>query len=178
MSNFRQWWETNVDIKDLEQVYNHSGGQNITWNFADVSSPDGLVPIFWDNPYFTRYKNYSSDRRNRLIGYISGTYEITKWLNATGRISLDTYNQLQEERRAIGSIATGFGLSPVDESSGYQRYSKGFTEINYDFMLNFNKKFGENISLTGVLGTNVRRQNLDAVLASTVGGLVVPELYA
>ncbi|MFM2229152.1 MAG: hypothetical protein RL607_410 [Bacteroidota bacterium] len=178
MSNFRQWWETNVDLKDLEEVYNNSGGQNITWNFADVSSPDGLVPIFWDNPYFTRYKNYSSDRRNRLIGYISGNYEIAKWLSATGRISLDTYNQLQEERRAIGSIATGFGLSPVDESSGYQRYSKGFTEINYDFMLNFNKKFGENISLTGVLGSNVRRQNLDAVLASTIGGLVVPELYA
>ena len=41
-------------------------------------------------------------------------------MSAVGRVSLDTYNELQEERRAIGSIAAGFGLSPVDETSGYQ----------------------------------------------------------
>ena len=45
-------------------------------------------------------------------------------------------------------------------------------------MLNFNKKIGQNLSLTGVLGSNIRRQNVDAVLASTIGGLVVPELYS
>lgn len=178
MSNFRQWWQTNVDLKELEQVYNNSGGQNITWNFSDVSSPEGLTPIFWDNPYFTRYKNYSTDRRNRLISYISGDYTLTNWLTATGRIAMDSYSQLQEERRAIGSIPTGFGLSPVDEGSGYQRYNKQFTEFNYDLMLNFNKKIGQNLSLTGVLGSNIRRQNVDAVLASTIGGLVVPELYS
>ena len=35
MSNFRQWWQTNVDIQELKQVYERSGGQNITWNYAD-----------------------------------------------------------------------------------------------------------------------------------------------
>ncbi|POS02415.1 TonB-linked SusC/RagA family outer membrane protein [Flavobacterium croceum DSM 17960] len=178
MTNFRQWWQTNVDLKELEDVYFNSGGQNITWNWSDVSSPDGLVPIFWDNPYFTRYKNYSSDNRNRLIGYTAATYDINKWLNATGRVSIDTYKSLQEERRAIGSIASGFGLSPVDEGSGYQRYDQSFKEINYDFMLNFNKKFGSDLSLAGVFGTNIRRKSVDNVLASTIGGLVVPELYA
>lgn len=178
MSNFRQWWQTNVDIKELEQVYERSGGQNVTWNWSDVSSPSGLVPIFWDNPYFSRNKNYSSDSRNRLLGYASLNYEINSWLSAMGRVSIDTYRELQEERRAIGSIASGFGLSPVDEASGYQRYDRNFKEINYDLMLNFNKKIGNDISLTGVLGANVRRQSVDNVLASTIGGLVVPELYA
>ncbi|NHN26055.1 SusC/RagA family TonB-linked outer membrane protein [Flavobacterium jejuense] len=178
MTNFRQWWQTNVDVKELEQVYNNSGGQNITWNWSDVSDPSGLKPIFWDNPYFTRYKNYSSDSRNRLLGYASLNYEINSWLSAMGRISMDTYKELQEERRAIGSIASTFGLSPVDEGSGYQRYDRSFKELNYDMMLNFNKKFDSEISLTGVIGSNVRRQYVDNVLASTIGGLVVPELYA
>jgi TonB-linked SusC/RagA family outer membrane protein len=178
MTNFRQWWQTNVDVKQLEQVYNASGGQNVTWNWSDVSSPSGLTPIFWDNPYFTRYKNYSSDNKTRFIGYTSLEYEINSWLKATGRVSLDTHKTLQEERRAVGSIASGFGLSPVDEPSGYQRYDLNFKEINYDGMLNFNKKITEEISLSGVVGTNIRRQSVDNVLASTIGGLVVPEIYA
>lgn len=178
MTNFRQWWQTNVDIKELEQVYNASGGQNVTWNWNDVSSPSGLVPIFWDNPYFTRNKNYSSDNRNRLLGYASLNYELSSWLNFTGRVALDTYRELQEERRAVGSIASTFGLSPADESSGYQRFERNFKELNYDMMLNFNKKFGSDLSLNGVLGSNLRRQYIDNVLASTIGGLVVPGQYS
>ena len=178
MGNFRQWWQTNTDIKELRNVYNASGGQNITWNWADPTSPEGLVPAYWDNPYFTRYQNYSSDNRTRLFSYASLNYQITSWLSALGRVSLDTYKELQEERRAVGSLASGFGLSPVDETSGYQRFDNNFQEINYDAMLNFNKKFGDNISLTGILGANIRRDDRENVLSSTIGGLVTPGIYA
>jgi TonB-linked SusC/RagA family outer membrane protein len=178
MTSFRQWWETNVDVKELEHVYNASGGQNVTWNWADPTSASGLVPIYWDNPYFTRYKNYSSDKRNRLLGYTSLNYEVNNWLSVTGRVSLDTYQELQEERRAVGSIASSFGLSPNEEGSGYQRYDRSFKEVNYDFMINFNKKFGTDFSVNGVIGSNTRRQDVDRVLNSTLGGLVVPEIYA
>nr|WP_294785304.1 SusC/RagA family TonB-linked outer membrane protein [uncultured Flavobacterium sp.] len=177
MGTFRQWWETNVDVKELQNVYNASGGQNITWNWADPTAAQ-LKPAYWDNPYFTRYQNYSSDNKTRLFSYASLNYEITSWLSALGRVSLDTSKQLQEERRAVGSIASGFGLSPVDENSGYQRYDLSFQEINYDFMLNFNKKFGDNLSLTGVLGANSRRNDKDNVLSSTIGGLVEAGKYA
>lgn len=177
IGSFRQWWQTNVDLKELQHVYNASGGQNISWNWADPTAAT-LQPAYWDNPYFTRYQNYSSDDRTRLFSYASLNYEITNWLSALGRVSLDTYRELQEERRAVGSIATGFGLSPVDEKSGYQRYDLNFQEINYDFMLNFNKKFGDNISLTGVLGSNIRRNKKDNILSSTIGGLVTPGIYA
>ncbi|KFF05155.1 SusC/RagA family TonB-linked outer membrane protein [Flavobacterium reichenbachii] len=178
LGNFRQWWQTNVDLKEQQNVYNASGGQNVTWNWADPTSPEGIVPAYWDNPYFTRYQNYSSDDRTRLFSYASLDYKITSWLSALGRVSLDTYKELQEERRAVGSIASGFGLSPVDETSGYQRYDNNFQEINYDGMLNFNKKFGEDISLTGILGMNLRRDNRENVLSSTIGGLVTPGKYA
>lgn len=178
LGNFRQWWQTNTDLKELQNVYKVSGGQNVTWNWADPTSAEGLVPAYWDNPYFTRYQNYSSDNRTRLFSYASLDYKITDWLSALGRVSLDTYKELQEERRAVGSIASGFGLSPVDETSGYQRFDNNFQEINYDFMLNFNKKFAEHFSLTGILGANVRRNDKESVLSSTIGGLVTPGIYA
>jgi TonB-linked SusC/RagA family outer membrane protein len=178
MTSFRQWWQTNTDVQAQKDAYYASGGQNVTWNWTDPTSVSGLTPAYWDNPYFTRYKNFSSDEKTRLISYASLNYEITPWMSAMGRVSLDSSNQLQEERRAVGSIASGFGLSPVDEASGYQRYDINMQEINYDVMLNFNKKFGEDINVSGVLGSNIRRQNVDNVLASTVGGLVVPEVYS
>lgn len=178
MTTFRQWWETNTDVKALKDTYFGSGGQNVTWNWADPTSVDGLVPIYWDNPYFTRYQNYNSDNRNRLFSYASLNYEITNWMSAMGRVSLDTYKEVQEERRAVGSIASGFGLSPVDETSGYQRYDLSYKELNYDLMLNFNKKIGNDISLNGVLGSNIRTTDRDNMLSSTVGGLVVPGIYA
>lgn len=178
MGNFRQWWQTNTDVQAQKDVYFASGGQNLTWNWADPTDSSGLVPAYWDNPYFTRYQNYSSDDRTRLFSYASLNYEITPWLSALGRVSLDTYKQIQEERRAVGSIASGFGLSPVDEASGYQRNDINFQEINYDVMLNFNKKIGSDISLNGVLGMNIRRNDRDNVLSSTIGGLVTPGIYA
>ncbi len=178
MTSFRQWWETNVDVKALENAYNASGGQNVTWNWKDPTSASGLKPIYWDNPYFTRYQNFSSDNRNRLIGYSLLNYELTKWISVMGRVSIDTYQELQEERRAVGSVPLSFGLSPSPESSGYQRTDKSYKEMNYDLIININKKFGPDFSLAGVIGSNARRQNVDRVINSTMGGLVVANLYA
>ena len=178
MGSFRQWWSTNTDIQAQKDVYFNSGGQNITWNWADPTDPEGLVPGYWDNPYFTRYQNYNSDERTRLLSYATLNYQINDWLSAMGRVSLDTYSELQEERRAVGSIANAFGLSPVDETSGYQRKNINFQEINYDAMLNFNKRIGDDFSINGVAGINIRRNTYDSAQLSTIGGLVVPGLYS
>ena len=87
------------------------------------------VPIYWDNYYWTRYKNYETDRRNRFIGNYALDYKVTDWLDIFGRVSVDTYSELQEERRAVGSIAATFGigtgadgsLQRSDQASGYLR---------------------------------------------------------
>ena len=64
MTNFRQWWENNVDVKDQKRAYNFEK-KNVTWNWT---SYDNLTPIYWDNPYFPRYENYETDTRNRHRG--------------------------------------------------------------------------------------------------------------
>ena len=171
MSNFRQWWQTNVDIKELKQVYDRSGGQNITWNWAD---PSDLRPIYWDNPYFTRYKNYQNDNRNRFTGYAKLDYKIAEWLTATTRISTDTYDELREERRAEGSVAAEFGINRLDETSGYQRFNRNYTEQNYDFFLTFNKNITEDITFNGILGGTANRTKTKSSLASKQGGPIVP----
>ena len=175
ISGFRQWWQTNVDIKQLEQAYNNSGGQNITWNRK--SATDG-APAYWNNPYFERYKNYQNDNRNRFVGYANLTYKIAEWVSATAKVSTDTYDEIREERVAVGSVAKTFGINALDEKSGYQRYNGNFSEQNYDLLLNFKKNFGTDFSLNGVVGGTIKRNIFNSILASTQGGLIVPGLYS
>ncbi len=165
--SFRQWNQANMDIKEQKEAYFRSK-QNVTWNWADPSKASGLYPIYTDNPYWTRYENYQSDSRYRYFGNVSLTYNPTEWLNILGRVSLDSYDELQEERSAVGS----------HDPAAYNRYNRTFREINYDLMANFNKNLSEDFNLRALLGTNIRRTRVNSIFAATNGGLVVPGLYA
>ncbi|MGC1240051.1 MAG: SusC/RagA family TonB-linked outer membrane protein [Chryseosolibacter sp.] len=175
MTNFRQWWQTNVDVYSLRDMYMKTG-RNITWNPGDYYDPE--TPIFWDNPYWTRYKNYQTDNRSRVFGNFQLDYKIADWLNLMGRVAVDNYSELREERRAVGSIPAPFGINRLDEASGYQREDRRVAEYNYDAMLTATKDLSTDLSLVAVLGTNIRRQTFNRILASTNGGLAVPNLYS
>ncbi|MEI7895452.1 MAG: SusC/RagA family TonB-linked outer membrane protein [bacterium] len=182
MGSFRQWYQVNVDIQQQKDMYELTK-RNATWNYAD---PSNANPIFWDNPYWTRYKNFESDSRNRFIGNVALTYKIADWLNIFGRISVDTYSELQEERRAVGSVPGTFGIGTgadgsanrSDQGSGYMRRDIGFSEFNYDVMANFNKDLSKSFNLKAVLGMNIRKTNYSRLISSTNGGLSVADLYS
>ena len=174
MSSFRQWFQVNVDMKMLEKLYKETG-RNITWN---RNSWDDGTPAYWDNPYWVRYKNYEEDRRGRFIGYGQLDWDITSYLSAMGRFSIDTYNELQEEHKAVGSSAGEFGVDRPDVTSGYSRFDRTFRETNADFMLNFHKDLTEGLDLSAILGMNIRRTRNDQVFASTNNGLAVAGTYA
>lgn len=181
--NFRQWWQKNVDIKELQSAYQNTG-RNITWNPNSYTDPR---PIYWDNPYFQRYENYESDERTRFIGNASLNYKVNNWLDVYGRLSVDTYSEFQEERRAVGSVPTSFGIGTGggdgsngrdNAGSGYSRKNINFSEYNYDLMLNFNRDFSEKVNLKGVVGTNIRRSNYKSIFAATNGGISIPGLFS
>lgn len=176
MSSFRQWYQVNVDMNQQKEMYELTG-RNVTWNMAAPWAGD-FSPLYWDNPYWTRYKNYQTDSRNRLFGYFTLSYDVTSWLKASTKVSLDTYSELQEERRAVGSVAAPFGLLGSDEQSGYQRYNRDFMEQNYDGFLSVNKPITDDISFSALTGFNIRRTSANSVRTSTNGGLFVPGLYA
>ncbi|MEI7500965.1 MAG: SusC/RagA family TonB-linked outer membrane protein [Bacteroidota bacterium] len=182
MGSFRQWYQVNVDIKQQKELYDLTK-RNLTWNYAD---PSNATPIYWDNPYWTRNQNYETDQRSRFIGNMAVTYKIADWLNIFGRFSVDTYTELQEERRAVGSVPGTFGIGTgadgsagrSDQGSGYMRRDINFSEFNYDVMANFNKDLSKSFNLKAVLGMNIRKTNYSRLISSTNGGLSVAELYS
>lgn len=175
MSSFRQWMQTNVDYKEQKEMYDLTG-RNISWN---PNNPFDLgTPAYWDNPYFLRYQNYETDKRDRIIGYLQADWKVTDYLSVMGRWSVDTYSELQEERKAVGSTSGEFGVGRNESTSGYSRFDRSFMETNMDLMARFNKNLSEDFNLTALLGTNIRRNTVDQVFASTDGGLIVPGLYS
>jgi hypothetical protein len=166
--------QTNVDYKMQEDLYN-SSGRNITWNPV---SPFDLAPAYWDNPYWVRNENYETDERNRIIGYLQADWKITEHLSLMGRAAVDTYEELQEERKAVGSGSGEFGVGRPDVTSGYSRFNRSFMETNMDLMLRYYNQLTEDLNLNAFVGTNIRRTRVDQVFASTNLGLIVPGLYS
>jgi|WetSurMetagenome_2_1015567.scaffolds.fasta_scaffold11305_2 TonB-linked SusC/RagA family outer membrane protein len=173
LTNMRQWAETNLDYKDQLEAYNATQ-RNLTWNYNSALN----YPIYTDNPYFQRYKNYQNDTRIRTIGNMAITYKIFDWLDVFSRVAVDAYSEFQEERRAVGSVATPFGVSRTKQKSGYLRRDNTFSEFNFDFMLNFKKKLTGSLNLNGFIGANERRTNNSYFTNSTNGGLFVPDIYS
>jgi TonB-linked SusC/RagA family outer membrane protein len=165
--NFRQWYQTNVDIQEQKEAYFRQE-KNITWNWADPSTAAGLVAKYTDNYYWTRYQNFEKDTRSRTFGNVALNYKVTDWLNILGRVSVDTYSELQEERIAVGG----------KDVAKYSRFDRNFSETNYDLMANFDKNIGEDFNIKALVGTNIRRLNQRSISSTTNGGLVVPGLYS
>jgi TonB-linked SusC/RagA family outer membrane protein len=165
MTNFREWWQVNVDVKEMKDAYERSGGKNVTWNWAD---PTDLTPIYWDNPYFVRYKNYQNDTRNRYFGNVNLNYKINDWLNVMGRISVDNYSELQEERKAKGSVGVPY----------YSRFDHSWNETNFDLLFNMEKDISADLNVKALLGGNIRKQHDESIYARTNGGLFAPNLYS
>jgi len=175
LTGFRQWWQTNVDVKELKQEYERNG-QNVTWNMNDPLNGN-YSPAYWNNPYFDRYKNYSSDDRTRVLAGANITYDITKNLNVLGRVTVDTSNDRQELRKEKGSHAEEFGLQALDETSGYELYTRSFLQTTYDFIATYDLKISEKISGKILAGSTFIKSHTDSFNGSTTGGLVAPGLF-
>ncbi|WP_312077099.1 SusC/RagA family TonB-linked outer membrane protein [Chryseobacterium sp.] len=172
MQGFRQWWNMSVDMEKQKEAYMLTG-QNLTWNIKNFETQD---VGYTDNFYFNRYENYQTDTRNRYFGNFGINYKITDWLNFLGRYTIDMFNELQEERVAIGSSDQG-RLSNGGKGEYYFRDQRVY-EMNYDAIFNVDKDFGSDFNLNGNFGYNFRRNGRVGNTAVTNGGLKVPGLYA
>ena len=164
MQAFRQWWQTNVDIKQQKEAYFNSGGKNITWN---VNSVNNLSPIYTDNVYWLLYKNYETDSRDRYTGNFALNQKVTNWFNVVGKYAFDSYSEIREERTDVGS----------SNVSDYTTTNRKASEMNYDLMGNFDYAISEKLNINGLIGYNMRVNNVNSLAASTNGGLVTPGLF-
>ncbi|MGB0428961.1 MAG: SusC/RagA family TonB-linked outer membrane protein [Bacteroidia bacterium] len=165
--SFRQWYSVGTDLARQKEVY-EATGKNISWNANGPGRANPTGPHYFDNPYYMINENYQTDGRDRIMGNFNTTYKFNDNFNVMGRVGVDTYDELQEERISVGSV----------DPAMYYRKNVSFSEINYDLIFTYNKNLSENLNFDANFGSNVRRTMFSDVAAETNGGLVVPGVYS
>ncbi|MEY8685197.1 TonB-dependent receptor [Bacteroides sp. AN502(2024)] len=121
--------------------------------------PQGGGSFRLQNPYWINYRNLRENDKDRYMLSAALSYDILSWLNVAGRVRLDnSYNAYTQKYYAstIETIAEGKnGFYGVTNTRDKQTYA--------DLLLNINKTFGEDWSLTANIGASYSDNRSEAL---------------
>ena len=163
MVKFTQWGQRQLNMNELEEYYMYPDGTQATWNRNSVDDP---TPAYHNNVYWSRYKTYENDVRNRIYGNLGFSYQILPELKFQYKANLDFYVDKQYERNAVGS----------QEESKYSEISRQQYEINHELMLQYAQKF-KDFSLSANVGANIMKRHYEYLYGTTKGGLAIADFY-
>lgn len=147
---------TNVDVRTLSPGYLPNGSE-MPW--SDY--------IYATNPYFAINKAKNGDKRQRVIGFTSVKYDITKNLYARARIGIDQSNVDGFSIQPTGTLFNSRGQINTDESLR--------TETNIEGSLGYKKDIGR-FSINTFVGGNQMKSVYKGVNLSS-GQLNLPFQY-
>ena len=157
MQQMYTWFGRQVDVRDLKSLY-ESTHSNANWNNN-----------YHNNPYYVLDQATNDDERDRIIGNLTLTYDLTNWLKLTARTTNDLYNQFNQRRVPAETI----GNAVQDD---YTEERIRVLERNSEFLATANRNVTEDINVDLLLGANRRDNQLNrSQIAAT--NLAVPGLF-
>jgi TonB-linked SusC/RagA family outer membrane protein len=148
----------NVDIRQLRN-YDLGGGQ--------VKK----IGEGWDNPYYLAYGINNSFSRNRFMGNIQATWEITPKLSIMGRYALNKTDEVRETK-----MDPGYSKEPNNGSYGIVT-GEGL-EQNLDALATYKDNWDE-FTLSASVGGNLLYSRGSSISNSSKAGsgLIIPYVY-
>lgn len=134
------------DIRWLER-----GTPESDWGTAADGSEllgNGNKNVYFNNPYWLQYRKTNDMNKNRLTGAMTLKYDIFDWLYIQGAVQRDGYSLEFKQVQPTGAAA--------DPNGWLTEYSRNFSEINLNYLIAFNKEFGD-WSVGATLGGNRQR---------------------
>ncbi|MDX5340236.1 MAG: SusC/RagA family TonB-linked outer membrane protein [Cyclobacteriaceae bacterium] len=124
--------------------------------------------VFQTNPYWAVYQWGRTDVTDRVLGNMSLRYDFTDWLYAQGRFGTDYQVRADDAFEAYGTAFKPRG--------SFNTTTQTIRENNTDFMLGFQKTFGD-FDVDGFVGSNIMRRTIES---KNGGGndLVVPFFHS
>lgn len=142
------------------EVWDASRGIYVqNWNFGDA--------LQMQNPYWVAKRMNRINHKHRYMTNASLKYQITPWLDVTGRLRFDRTNTKFEDQR-YGSTINLFAHSPY----GFYKYENVSDQALYgDLMANINKTLGD-FSIGANIGGSFQRTQYED--EGYQGGLKAP----
>ena len=177
------WWNRNIDTNQLRDYYDRTRPLNEP-NIGGF--PYSWTTLYWVNPYFKAFEHQNSDTRDRLIGQVSASYQLTDWLIAQVRTGTDWY---QDERlktyaanpqiAVSGDYTTNpltSGREQIDGGGSFGIWNIGQQEINTDFLVTATPDLNLPVSTSFTFGGN-RRDYERTNDYTWVGTLTAPGIH-
>lgn len=122
--------------------------------------PIGDAGMTMQNPYWINYRNLRENRKDRFLINAQLSYDILDWLNVSGRVKLDQSNTKYTEKFYASTFtqlteSSQNGLYGITEMLDRQTYA--------DFLVNINKRFGNDWSLQVNAGTSISDMFYDSI---------------
>lgn len=149
------------DVRWLER-----GSPESDWGTAvDGQEMLGGKNVYFNNPYWLQYRKTNDTNKNRLTGGMTLKYDILDWLYVQGAVTRDGYNLDFKQVQPVGAAA--------DSQGWMTEYSKTYSEINLNYLIGFNKEFGD-WAVGATFGGNRQRNITKQWMADGVRPFLVP----
>lgn len=127
--------------KDLFEVYNPElDGNAQYWPLGDMG-------LGMQNPYWTINRNMHNRKKKRLIGGIGAKFDLTSWLNVSGRVYYDRDKEIGTQKLYASTLF-------VDRLGTYYENENKNTQIYSEFLFNARKTVGD-FSVDATLGSSL-----------------------
>lgn len=166
-SSFLNRIPTTISIETLKSsVVNPDG------SYMAINPFDNLLT----NPYFLIGRRFDRTKRDRFLSTISLKYEFTDWLYLQGRIN-SNFGYTNTENNTPHGTGAPMRNDTDNGWRGNYTYNTGDNkELNMDFLLGVNRKFGD-FSIDGSFGGNRRTFNSNNT-NQNVTDFVVRDIYS
>ncbi|MBC8156003.1 MAG: SusC/RagA family TonB-linked outer membrane protein, partial [Bacteroidetes bacterium] len=155
-----------LDVLEANQINPTTGNEFVYSRFMNRT-----------NPYFVLNNKFETIRRDRLFGNLTARYNLTDWLYAQVRVGQDYWARDQDYNFPTGQAS--LAAAPAGFVNGrYVQEARRFRELNTDFLVGANRRFGIfGVDLTVGGNQLYRRSDLNSVAATDfiVRGLYVPQ---
>lgn len=92
------------------------------------------------NPYWIAYRNLRTNDKKRYMLSVSLSYDITDWLNISGRVRVDNSSTKYEQKLYASSNTT---LTEGSAQGFYAISKPDETQVYADALANINKRLGD-----------------------------------
>lgn len=152
-----------VDLKDYKSKFN---------NLDNYFTPYGV------NPYYVLNENGAEQNKNKFFGKLQFDYDVLDNLKLTYRFGGDYETSVAQTHEAVIAFSPGAfnsGSSTANPGS-YEEQRRERIQLNHDFLLNYNTKFTDNLTLNAVLGVNMNERQYSH-LVGAVTSIDIPGQY-
>jgi TonB-linked SusC/RagA family outer membrane protein len=134
-------------------------------NCCDINGDEISYSRFTNrtNPYFA-LKRFENNIRDRIYGNITARYDLLDWLFIQGRVGQDYYSRAVDYNLPTGSQRQS-APPPGFVNGQYVQDQRRFREVNTDFLIGMNKKFGDFGAMVNLGGNSMyRRADVNTIL--------------